>query len=176
MGGRAKGLLRLASTETIVDRWITLFRGIGVESVLVGRHADYMHYEGRGLRMLDDEPAGRGPLGGLIALLRSAGSRPALAVACDMPFVSEALLLELATFSEHAPAVAPRRMERWEPLFARYDATRVLAAAVERQRSGLLSLQGLLDEVDAVSLPLRREERGELDDWDTPEDRQTRPG
>ncbi len=167
MGGLAKGLLRTANGATIVERWRGVLERRGLGVVLVGAADGYAHL---GIEMLADEPAGIGPLGGLVALLRRAGGRPVLAVACDMPFVSEGLVERLVASSPDAPILAPRRHGRWEPLFARYDPARVLALAVSRARSGKHSLQGLLDESAAVELRLARPEEGELHDWDAPSD------
>jgi molybdopterin-guanine dinucleotide biosynthesis protein A len=167
MGGLAKGLMRAPSGTTIVDRWREILDSFSIPAVLVGAHPAYLHL---GIPLVDDEPAGIGPLGGLVALLRRAGSGRALALAGDMPFVSRSLIARLLSDGENGPVRAFRRGSRWEPLCASYDAARVLPIAVARAASGLLSLQGLLDEAGAVSLPLARSEERELRDWDSPDD------
>ncbi|HMI85380.1 MAG TPA: NTP transferase domain-containing protein [Polyangiaceae bacterium] len=168
MGGIAKGLLTTASGETLVGRWRRLFDELGWACVLVGRHEAY---EQLGIECIADDPPAIGPLGGLHALLARAGQHRAIAVACDMPFVSIALLKKLATHPSRAPAVAPRRGPLWEPLFTRYDAAQVIATAHERCHTGAHSLQGLLDTVGAEVLLLEARELEELRDWDRPEDR-----
>ena len=167
MGGRPKGLMRGPEGKTLVERWCTLLGELGVPVVLVGEASAY---EVLGLQALDDDPPGVGPLGGLIALLKHAGTRPALALACDMPFVSRALVERLIVAPGDAAVVAPRREERWEPLCARYDPARVLPLAVARATSPHHSLQRLLDQAGAVELPLVPHEDGELRDWDSPGD------
>ena len=168
MGGVAKGLLATESGETLVARWQRLFAALGIRTVLVGQHEAYGAIEAP---TLDDDPPGIGPLGGLVALLTTAADGRAFAVACDMPFVSIELLEKLAAHPSRAPIVAPRRGEVWEPLFARYDASRVIATARARARRGEHSLQRLLDEAGAEPLPLTSVEADELRDWDRPEDR-----
>ena len=163
MGGAAKGLLLAPGGGTLVERWRTLLQSAGVEVLLVGRHPSYATL---GFEVLDDDPAGIGPLGGLVALLRRAGDRHALALACDMPFVSPSLVGRLIA-APPAVVVAPRRDDRWEPLCARYDARRVLPHAVARVASGRYSLQRLLDDAAATALPLEPGEADELHDWDT---------
>ena len=167
MEGRPKGLLLAKSGETLVERWRTMFAALAIEVVLVGRHDAYA---GVGLEQLADDPPGIGPLGGLIALLSRAGGGDVIAVACDMPFVSGALLEKLAAWAPGAPAVAPRSEGRWEPLFARYSARGALVCARERAARREHSLQGLLDELSAEPLPLRADEIAQLRDWDTPAD------
>jgi molybdopterin-guanine dinucleotide biosynthesis protein A len=167
MGGRPKGLLPGPGGATLVARWVTLLGELGVPVVLVGEGSAY---QGLGLPMLADEPPGIGPLGGLVALLRHAGGAPVLALACDLPFAPRALVERLLGAPFDAPVVAPRRDGRWEPLFARYEAARVLPRAVARAASEHHGLQGLLDDVGADVLPLLPDEETELRDWDSPAD------
>jgi molybdenum cofactor guanylyltransferase len=161
MGGRPKGLLPGPDGVTLVERWRVLLVELGAAIVLVG---ESQAYAGLGLPMLKDDPSG------IVALLRHGGARPALALACDMPFVSRAILERLLAAPKDAAVVAPRRDGRWEPLCARYDPRRVLPLAISRVASPDRSLQHLLDDIPASELPLSRTEAEELRDWDTPED------
>jgi len=168
MGGIAKGLLTVASGETLVGRWRRLFDALGATCVLVGRHDAYADLN---LESIADDPPRIGPLGGLTALLARAGQGRVIAVACDMPFVSFELLSRLAAHPSPAPVVAPRRGTLWEPLFARYDAPRDIDTARTRATAGEHDLHGLLDALGAESVPLHPAELDELGDWDRPEDR-----
>jgi len=170
-GGRPKGLLASPSGVTIVDALCGHLDALGIPWVLVGRRPEYSAIPGE---TLDDSPSGVGPLGGVLPLLRRAGEGHAIAVACDMPFVSRALLARLVGAVTDAPAVAPRRDGRWEPMFARYDARRALPVAEARVASGRRSVHGLLDELGASELALSPDEQRMLDDWDTPEDMERR--
>jgi molybdopterin-guanine dinucleotide biosynthesis protein A len=121
---------------------------------------------------LADAPAGIGPIGGLCALLQHAGDRRAIALACDLPYLSSALLARLASEPSGAAVLAPRdpATGKWQPLFARYDAAvvlPVLRVAIDR---GVRSFQDLLRELSVEELVLTTEEHAELRDWDTPED------
>jgi hypothetical protein len=58
----------------------------------------------------------------------------------------------------------------WEPLFARYDAPRVLDMARKTVSSGHRSLQSLLGAIGAAPLALAKGELDQLRDWDRPED------
>ncbi|HSO38965.1 MAG TPA: NTP transferase domain-containing protein, partial [Labilithrix sp.] len=106
MGGRPKGLLRVSSGETLVERWKKLFDDLAIPCVLVGDGARDA-YRDAGLEILADERAGDalGPLGGLLALLGRAREGAVIAVACDMPFVSPELVRRLASAAP-SPAVA----------------------------------------------------------------------
>jgi molybdopterin-guanine dinucleotide biosynthesis protein A len=166
MGGAAKGLLTGPYGRPIIEHLRDVLTGLGLEVVLVGRDP---RYEPLGLPAVGDEPAGIGPLGGLIGLLRHAGDRVAVVVACDMPFVQAPLVGQLLA-APQAPAVAPRRGTRWEPLFARYTPESVLPVASARASRSERSLQGLLDAVGARELVLTEDEWRQLRDWDTPSD------
>jgi molybdopterin-guanine dinucleotide biosynthesis protein A len=167
MGGAPKGLLEAPGGGTLISRCRSVLLVAGaVDVVLVGRNAAYADV---GLEVLDDAHRGVGPLGGLVTLLRRAGARPTLALACDMPFVSPELVTRLLA-APLAAVVAPRRAGRWEPLCARYDPVRVLPLAEARAASGDHSLQRLLDAVGAVELAPEASDAHELRDWDTPED------
>ena len=168
MRGAAKGMLRTERGVTIVEHIARAMRDAGVDPVLVGTRAEY---DAIGLRAIADA-ADAGPLGGLVALLEAARGEDAIAIACDMPYVSAALVKKLAD-APRASAVAPKRDGRWEPLFARYDARRVLDRARARCARGELALQGLLDEVGATELAVSEREARELVDWDTPMDVRT---
>lgn len=170
-GGSPKGLLVTPAGGTILDGLRGHLDALAIPCVLVGRRDAYAQVPAE---TLDDSPPGVGPLGGLLALLRRAGDDFALVVACDMPFVSRALLALLADAVTDAPAIAARRDSRWEPMFARYDARRALAVAEAYTDSGRRSVHGLLDELGASELPLSTDERRLLDDWDSPEDMERR--
>jgi molybdenum cofactor guanylyltransferase len=167
MGGAAKGLLPAPEGGTLIERALRVLHEAGVgDVVLVGRSAAY---PALGLDALGDEPAGIGPLGGLVALLRRAAGGSALALACDMPFVTRALVARLIS-APFAPVVAPRLGDRWEPLCARYDAATVLPLAVARASGADHSLQRLLDAAGARALALEPDDARALRDWDRPED------
>ena len=168
-GGAPKGLLVAPDGGTLLDRWCAVLREASVQVVLVGRHEAYASLD---LETLDDDPAGIGPLGGLVALLKRAARThggQALALACDMPFVSTALVGRLIA-APPAVVVAPRRDGHWEPLCARYDAIRVLPHALARVTTGRHKLQPLLDEVGALALRAEPADARELHDWDDPGD------
>jgi molybdopterin-guanine dinucleotide biosynthesis protein A len=125
-----------------------------------------------GVPLLQDVPTGIGPIGGLCALLAQAGERPALALACDLPYVSGALLARLAHTQSSTAVLAPRDpvTGKWQPLFARYDAARVLPLLLPAIDAGVRSFQTFLRSVDVQELELSPDERAELRDWDEPDD------
>lgn len=172
MGGRPKGRLPAPDTgEPIVERLVRVGREAGLAPVLVGDAAPYADLAPGVLRLADD-PAGVGPLGGLAALLRHAGARPAVAVACDMPHVTAAVLRRVAEASATEPVVAARRGPDapWEPMLARYDSARVLPALEAALAAGERSFQALLGSLPVHALPTDAAIEAALADWDVPDD------
>lgn len=164
MGGRPKGLLTHEG-ETLVARWVRVLVALGGAPVLVGHAVTYADV---GIEVIADAEVDCGPLGGLVALLERARGGVAIAVACDMPYVSGALVRRLLD-APAAPAVAARRGWAWEPLFSRWDSSRALDVARARMGRRELGLQGLLDALGAATLDTGGRD-AELDDWDRPED------
>ncbi|MFT3925787.1 MAG: molybdenum cofactor guanylyltransferase [Myxococcales bacterium] len=171
MGGYPKGLLTARDTaEPLVVRLARLAREVGLEPVWVGR-ADAYRALLPELRELTDDPAGVGPLGGLMALLRAARHEHVLAMACDMPHVSPQLLWRLRQEQPEASVLSPRsEVGLWEPLCARYRVAAVLPACEAALARGDRSFQALFATLPVVELPLSELERRELVDWDRPED------
>ncbi|MFO0626465.1 MAG: molybdenum cofactor guanylyltransferase [Polyangiales bacterium] len=169
MGGAPKGLLPSPDTgEALVVRAARCCAEAGLTPVLVGR-AEAYRAALPALAVLDDDPPGCGPLGGLRALLRHAQAGAVVALACDLPHLTADALRALRDAPDDLPVVAPRAGPDapWEPLLARYDvarATPAVEAALAARRHGL---QPLLRElgVRAVELPAAC-----LIDWDAPGD------
>jgi molybdopterin-guanine dinucleotide biosynthesis protein A len=173
MGGIPKGLLLAPSGETLVGRWSNLFGALSIPIVLVGQNPAY---DALAIEQIADVAPGIGPLGGLVALLEHAGAGTAMAVACDMPFVSRALVEKLVHHPSTAPALAPCDGALWQPLFARFRAADALGPAKMHLSSGIYSLQALLDRLNAARFELDPGEQGQLRDWDTVADRKSDAG
>lgn len=179
MGGVAKGLLEHEG-RPLVERLIDASRRAVAPHgppplVLVGNADAYVATR---LPVLADDPMGRGPIGGLRALLLQAerSQREAIALAVDLPYVSAGLIRRLCFEHVGAPALAPREAGRWQPLFARYRPQPVLAAIDAALGSGRTSLQSIFDILDAgadrsVELALSADETMRLRDWDRPSDK-----
>jgi molybdopterin-guanine dinucleotide biosynthesis protein A len=121
-----------------------------------------------------DAPGGVGPLGGLRAVLATAaehGQSHVTVIACDMPYVTSALLAELREHSSTAPVLAARRDAEapWEPMLARYRPAAVLPVLDATLAAGARSFQALFKQLEVA----RFEADGvlaALADWDTPRD------
>jgi molybdopterin-guanine dinucleotide biosynthesis protein A len=93
----------------------------------------------------DDQPS-RGPLSGIAAALSRIGSGHLLALAIDMPFMTESYLRSLCEKVERGRGVVPLIENRAEPMAAIYprDAYDDVAAALSGSDFSLQSLVGKL--------------------------------
>lgn len=134
-GGTDKSALTFDG-RTVLDRQREMLRGARDihDIVLVGRAQS--DHPGGDIRAIPDIVPGSGPLGGLHAALRELAPAPdaaMLALACDMPYVTSALVDFLfdCLHSEAADIVVPRTSRGYHPLCAVY--TGACLPAVERR-------------------------------------------
>ncbi|HEY0468398.1 MAG TPA: NTP transferase domain-containing protein [Polyangiaceae bacterium] len=174
MGGVAKGLLRVPDgTETLIDRLLRQCARAAPEAAvcLVGQSTAYATL---GLPQLQDDPVGVGPLGGLRALLLRASAHQsdlALALACDLPFLDEAVISALILPLSGAARV-PFVDGRLQPLAAAYAPAATLSAVDGSLALGKHALMNVLDQLgpQLERLEFSDERAHALRDWDTPED------
>jgi molybdopterin-guanine dinucleotide biosynthesis protein A len=88
LGGVAKGLLRLGG-RTLIEAQLAL--GAAFDETLIVTD-DPGPYQALGARIVPDRQKGRGAPGGVHAALAAAQSDWVLVVACDMPFLTPAVL------------------------------------------------------------------------------------
>lgn len=173
--GEHKGLLPVpGGAEPIVEALVRRAREAGFDPLLVGDATPYAHLA-EGVIRVEDDPPGAGPLAGLQAALRHAlntGRSRFVTVACDMPYVTPEALQQVRDHQSEAPVVAPRRGPDapWEPMLARYDATRLADALAEAISQGQRSFQKLFASIEVEAPPLTPAIDCALRDWDTPED------
>jgi molybdopterin-guanine dinucleotide biosynthesis protein A len=128
-----------------------------------------------GLRALHDDPPSTGPIGGLRALLHEAQARNAdlaLAIACDLPFLTASVVRRLAGPTSVALARVPLVGGYRQPLAAAYAPAPCLLALDALLAENKRSLMSLLDALgsDVEELLLEPGDEASLRDWDTPED------
>jgi len=111
-------------------------------------------------RVVTDIYPGKGALGGIYTGLAESNSTYNLVVACDMPFLNQALLRYMVGLSAGFDLVVPRLGELVEPLHAVY-ARRCLAFIEKLLKQGSLEVRALFDLVK-----VRYVEAGEIDRFD----------
>jgi len=143
LGGADKARLAVGGAR-IIDRQLAALATVADDIRIVA--TDRERYAGLGLRVIADVVPEAGPLGGLYSALLDATHDRMLILACDLPFVTAALLQRLVDESgtgEEIDAVVPRSARGLEPLCALYR-TRAAAAARARIDRGDLKAAGLL--------------------------------
>jgi molybdopterin-guanine dinucleotide biosynthesis protein A len=143
MGGADKASLAVGRAR-IIDRQLTALAAVADDIRIVSH--DPARYAGLGIRVIPDAIPGAGPLGGIYTALLDAAADRAIVLACDLPFVTAALLERLVreSASGDVEAVVPRSARGLEPLCALYM-TRCAPAARKRIDEGRLHAAGLLD-------------------------------
>ncbi len=146
LGGVNKGALPLGASA-IIDRQLEAIRSVASHIVVVGTATEA--WAARGLPVVPDALPDSGPLGGIYTALAHSPCGRTLVLACDMPFVSAALLIRLA--AEPGDVVMPRSARGREPLCAIYSA-RCLPGIRARIDRGALEASTLPEGLHVVEL------------------------
>lgn len=158
-GGRSQRLGRDKASEMLLGRpmlqhVLDRVAGIAGEAVVVkarGQALPEVRWEGA-IATVEDAYPESGPLGGLFTGLSALKAPAALAVACDMPLLSEALARELFSLLPGNDVVVPIGEEFAQPLCAVYSKT-CLPAIQRRLEQSEFKLMGFFDQVRVRELP-----------------------
>ena len=145
-GGRDKSTL-VVGGRTIRARQLAVLTAVTDDIMIVGGDAPAPPSdEGGPARLVADRVPASGPLGGLDAALAAARDDQVVVLACDMPFVTSALIGHLLVLAAGSDIVVPRTERGYHPLCAVYSrACRDVVA--RRLMEGRLALSGVLDEM-----------------------------
>ena len=129
--------------------------------IVTAREPSFPHFIGYPkLKIVSDTYPGKGPLGGIYTGLEVSDSVYNLVVACDMPFLNQALLRYMIQLSPNFDLVVPRWSNKVEPLHAVYSKT-CLAPVESLLKQGSLRITQLF-----TSLRVRYVETEEIDRFD----------
>lgn len=147
--GRRKACLEIDGT-TIIERVVRVLGSVFAHNLIVvnepGLHAEL------GLPVVVDHNPGGGSLIGLYTGLSHATTEYALCVACDMPFLSEALIRYLAGLCGDGDVILPVTEHGPEPLHAIYRKS--CLAQMERNIStGQLAIHKLFEQLKVKKVP-----------------------
>ena len=118
-GGREKSRL-LVDGRSILERQIAELSAVVDDMLIVGGAPAADATVLPGVRWIADRVADRGPLGGLEAAFAAARHDALVVVACDMPFVTAALLGHLLASLDGVDAAVPVTGRGRHPLCAAY--------------------------------------------------------
>ena len=145
LGGADKSALVIGGAR-IIDRQLAVLASVTTDVRVVAN--DTARYAGLGIPVIADAIANAGPLGGLYSALLDARHDRVLILACDLPFVTPALLRRLVAESagrEDIDAVVPRSARGLEPLCALYRRRCGEAARARIERGALRVAEFLAD-------------------------------
>ena len=132
--GQDKRLVRVDGMP-LLDLALSKVRSVCDEIILAGSATD-----ATGVTVVEDCPTLSGPAAGITAGLEAVSSPHALVLACDMPFITEAILKHLlGSRRQGSLAAVPRIRGRWEPLCAVYSkpCAQALRGVCTRERAAL---------------------------------------
>jgi molybdopterin-guanine dinucleotide biosynthesis protein A len=116
--------------------------------ILLSANNELESYSQFGLKIIQDEIKGIGPMGGLLACLKQSQTRYNLVLSCDIPFIEMELLAYLLSQIENSQVAAPVHGEGFlEPLCAFYN-TNVISHLEECVRSGNYKLIDFLKKIN----------------------------
>ena len=126
-GGRARrlgglnkaGLVLHADRASVLDRQLSRLSRVVDRTVIIAN--DEGRFAATGVPVIADLLPGAGALGALYTAIHAAATDRTLVIACDMPFVSEALLAHLVEVGRTADIAIPRTARGYEPLCATYS-------------------------------------------------------
>ena len=172
LGGVNKALLEVGG-RTNVERVLAALGSLCREVVIVANDRELASL--RGVRVVLDREPHAGVLPALAEGLASATGELAVVVACDMPFLSAALLDDLVRRAADVDVVIPIVEGRPEPMHAVYrrlaclDAIRAALAAGERRMISFLD-RLRVDRVNEADLRALDPELRSFFNTNTPED------
>ena len=141
--GTDKALLELAG-QPLLARAVHRLAVLSDDLIVVTNNRDVYEHLGLNVRFVPDEQPGQGALMGIYSGLKAALHDSAIAVACDMPFVSVPLLQHMLPRIASCDVVIPRFDELWEPLHALYGkgCLASMAAVLAQGRRQIVSFFG----------------------------------
>ena len=148
-GGRDKGAL-LVDGRSIRERQMTELAPLTHDILIVGSggalQRDERESAGTRCRSVPDRVPDSGPLGGLHTALSEALFDTTVVIACDMPYVTAPLLLQLAALAQDADVAVPRTDRGCHPLCAAYRRACVEPIA-RRLADGRLKMVDLFEDL-----------------------------
>jgi molybdopterin-guanine dinucleotide biosynthesis protein A len=129
--GRDKAL-EIVDSQSLLQRVVTQLSSFSNEIIIVAAKGKSLpqFFDNPRFRIVADAYPGRGALVGLASGLAASRARYNLAVACDMPFLNQALLRYMLGLTDGFDLVIPRLDDMVEPLHAVY--ARNCLAPIER--------------------------------------------
>ena len=141
--GRDKAFVKIDGTP-IIKRQLQILRSLFKKIIIVTNNPD--KYRLRGVKIIQDIIPDRGPLGGIYSGLGASDSIYNFFVACDMPFIKEALIRYIIKNRRGFDVVVPKINKKFHPLFGLYrkDCVKIIE---KRLSEGRFNISGIFSEL-----------------------------
>ena len=149
MGGVNKALLTIGG-RTVIERIVSVLARVFRDVIVVTNSPKPFHF--LGLPTYPDIIPGRGSLGGLLTGLHRSGEQGGFLVACDMPFLNDALIRRMIGLVAARDVVIPSIDGMLEPLHAFYS-KRCIPHIQALLEADDLKIIHLLTKVDMLEVP-----------------------
>jgi len=162
--GTDKRRVRLASGRELLEDTIQTVASLADEVLVTlgDEFGAFAELGSRGVRLVEDEIPGSGPLGGLVAGLAAARNDLVVVVACDLPYLNAGLLRWLLSLASESDLVVPRRADgTLEMLHAVYRRS-CRQVARDRLMAGRFRLSDLAESLLTTGRSVRFVEEGDL--------------
>ena len=116
--GEPKAWLEIEN-KPIINRTIEIANRITNELIIVSSE-DYKPFDTLKTKIVTDQIKGKGPLMAIFTALQSISNSHCLILACDLPFITERILIEMGRKIGSHDAVVPLTNNGFEPLCAIY--------------------------------------------------------
>ena len=116
--GHDKAFIEIEGVS-LIRRQLALLRNLFKKIIIVTNEPQ--RYRFKGIKIVKDIIAGRGPLGGIHAGLRASDSFHNFVMACDMPNLNSGLIRYVIQEKDNFDVVVPYVKRRYESLFAIYS-------------------------------------------------------
>ena len=145
---RRNKALEIIGNRNLLQRVVSLLGSFSSDIIIVTatKQSFLQFVDYPKLRIVTDTYPGRGPLGGIYTGLVVSDSFYNLVIACDMPFLNQALLHYMIQISANFDLVVPRLNNMIEPLHAIYSKG-CLASIEHLLKQGNLSVRELFNMV-----------------------------
>ncbi|HSK48631.1 MAG TPA: formate dehydrogenase accessory sulfurtransferase FdhD, partial [Coriobacteriia bacterium] len=141
--------------RTLVSRVTDAVATVCEKTIIVTNRPEALEDAGlpEGVRVVRDEVAYQGPLGGLTTALAEAETEWILAVAADMPHLEPEIARALWSVRDSGDVVVPLTEKGYEPLLALYRVEACLPVAREVLESGRRRLVAIYSKLKVVEVP-----------------------
>ncbi len=153
--GEDKGLISVEG-QAMVQASINLLKSVTERIIIISNNEVYEQF---GYEVFKDILPNKGPMGGILTGLINSNTEDIICLTCDMPYLTDAVIDKLITYSEEGSPTIIQYKDRLQPLVGIYN--RALIPQIQSDiENDKLKILKLLDEIEHQVLSLLENEVG----------------